>query len=489
MRDLISNIGGTDYAAFAITGVIVLIFTLVYLWWNEQSAGKLSCPGLSSKDETLGNLGMLTKDGGLHQFLLDNHKKMGPIFSFYWGKELVVSLGAPNLWKDVQMLFDRPTNQYDLFKPLIGASSIQYINAPHGRKHRQLHDRYYSFSAIGSYFSKFTQIGEELVKSWSKVNKEEMVPLRQHMIATALKSILRTSFGSEHLKTNKEILKFQQAYDVCWREMEIRLGGDFPQADSKRMKDFDENLLYMKKITKEILDCQRKLKASGIKSTNFLDILIEDESLYENDDQICDMIITYIIGGFHTTGNLLTWVVYFICQHPEVEEKLMNEINQLLTGGETLKTVKQCEELKYMKQVIDESLRCSVLAPYAARYSDYDIVVGGHIIPKQTPIILALGAMLYNEKTFPQPSRFDPDRFSEENSKKRHPLAFQPFGFAGKRKCPGYRFAYYEVFAFLTAMLQNYKISLVEGKPVEMVHSLVTQPKEEIWVSLEPRKK
>ena len=57
---------------------------------------------------SLGNLKSLTKDGGLHQFLLDNHKKFGPIFSFYWGKELTVSLASQSLWKCVVSLFDRP---------------------------------------------------------------------------------------------------------------------------------------------------------------------------------------------------------------------------------------------------------------------------------------------------------------------------------------------------------------------------------------------
>ena len=55
---------------------------------------------------SLGNLDMITKEGGLHTFLLQHHKKFGAIFNFYWGKELVVSLGAPQLFKDVQMLFD-----------------------------------------------------------------------------------------------------------------------------------------------------------------------------------------------------------------------------------------------------------------------------------------------------------------------------------------------------------------------------------------------
>lgn len=58
---------------------------------------------------SLGNLAMITREGGLHKFLQQHHKKFGPIFSFYWGKELVVSLGSPQLFKDVQTLFDRPS--------------------------------------------------------------------------------------------------------------------------------------------------------------------------------------------------------------------------------------------------------------------------------------------------------------------------------------------------------------------------------------------
>ena len=83
--------------------------------------------------------------------------------------------------------------------------------------------------------------------------------------------------------------------------------------------------------------------------------------------------------------------------------------------------------------------------------------------------------------------RFDPERFSEDSVKSRHPLAFQPFGFAGKRKCPGYRFAYYEAYVFLSAIYRNFEVELVEGQKVEMIHGLVTTPKEEIWVKVQSK--
>jgi cytochrome P450 family 20 subfamily A len=86
-------------------------------------------------------------------------------------------------------------------------------------------------------------------------------------------------------------------------------------------------------------------------------------------------------------------------------------------------------------------------------------------------------------------SRFDPDRFSEDNVKSRPSLAFSPFGFAGKRKCPGYRFAYAESVTAIAIVLRRFKIKMVDDQVVVPVFGLVTHPAEEIWIQVEERKK
>ena len=66
-------------------------------------------------------------------------------------------------------------------------------------------------------------------------------------------------------------------------------------------------------------------------------------------------------------------------------------------------------------------------------------------------------------------------------------MAFQPFGFAGKRKCPGYRFSYAEAFVFLSVLIRRFKFTLVEGQVVEPAYGLVTSPKDEIWITVSER--
>ena len=84
--------------------------------------------------------------------------------------------------------------------------------------------------------------------------------------------------------------------------------------------------------------------------------------------------------------------------------------------------------------------------------------------------------------------RFDPERFSPENRKEIPPYGFQPFGFAGKRKCPAYRFSYAEGTVFLSVLLRKFKIRMVPGQTVIKDYGFVTRPKEEIWITVEPRK-
>jgi cytochrome P450 family 20 subfamily A len=84
-------------------------------------------------------------------------------------------------------------------------------------------------------------------------------------------------------------------------------------------------------------------------------------------------------------------------------------------------------------------------------------------------------------------NRFDPERFSEVNSKGRPTIAFSPFGFAGRRQCPGYRFAYVEASILLVTALTKVKFVLVPGQEVKATYHIVTRPKEEIWVKIVKR--
>ncbi|XP_013394727.1 cytochrome P450 20A1-like [Lingula anatina] len=145
-------------------------------------------------------------------------------------------------------------------------------------------------------------------------------------------------------------------------------------------------------------------------------------------------------------------------------------------------------QLVYIRQVMEETLRMAVLAPIAARYDEEkDVTLGGYVIPPGTPIIQALGVGYSDPSIWPNPEKFDPDRFSPEKVAERHPYSFQPFGFAGNRKCPAYRFAYAEVTTVLANILLKFQVHHVNGLGVKAMYGLVTTPEDEVWLTLTSR--
>ncbi|CAF3420885.1 unnamed protein product [Rotaria sp. Silwood1] len=193
-----------------------------------------------------------------------------------------------------------------------------------------------------------------------------------------------------------------------------------------------------------------------------------------------------LVGGFHTTGNLLTWILYYLGKDENIQQRLFDELIE--TYNTKFPSFDQIDKMPFLSNIIHEGLRASVLAPWAARVSmDSDINVCGKNIPAGTPIIQALGVLLQDDKIWINPSEFNPDRFDQEN-KKLPKLAFSPFGFAGKRICPGYRFAEYEAGLFIAGIIRIYKVTLVDPtSPVVPVHQLVTSPRDEIFVHFNKR--
>ncbi|GFS11480.1 cytochrome P450 20A1 [Elysia marginata] len=260
-------------------------------------------------------------------------------------------------------------------------------------------------------------------------------------------------------------------------ELAKLLGSPDHGTEAYATQKFKEAMDFMEKTVKSAVEHYRKTTCQGN--------LVVDEILeYTSDEKVvlADC-MTYLIGSFHNTGNMLASGLFFLAKHQDIQEKLYNEIIQVL-GEDGLVDESNFKHLRYLRQVIDESIRCGAFGTFAARYQEADTTLGGYKIPKNTPVIQALGTVMRDEKIWPKPTKFDPDRFNEDNSKNRSPFAFKPFGFSGKRICPGFKFVHPKSAVFLTTLLRRFKIMLHGEQQIEFEHGLATHSTEEMWAKI-----
>lgn len=239
---------------------------------------------------------------------------------------------------------------------------------------------------------------------------------------------------------------------------------------------FQEHLEFFKKTVQDIVDQRLNLIQNSTDRECFLDYLIAHwKTINTSKNFLRDEAITNFVGGFHTTGNLLTWLIYYIASNKPVQERLRSEANSMDISTTPIR------KFKYHEAVLKETLRLSILAPFAGRCSDEEITIAGYTVPPATPIVLALGVSFIDPNNgWIEPEKFNPDRFldSHPNSK----IKFSPFGFAGGRVCPGYNYTYYFGILLLHSIVKNFKLDIEgDGKP-ERIYGLVTKPDKKISV-------
>ena len=467
--------------------LLAILFLLSIIWFvyyrPSRSKKQSSVPGVSASDSELGNLGDIGKAGSLHEYLTHLHRKFGPIVSFYWYKEPVISIASPEAFHQTRRLFDRPVSLFAQFEPMIGKHSIEYANGDTGKFRRKHHyDAALSLNTLRHhFFGIFETILREKLYQWQK-EQGQSIGLHNEMLTMAIRSVMLAIFGTSILSGDEQ--RIEQAYNTCWHEMEMRVQGH--PTDRKREIEFQQARNYFFDKVKEIIaETRERSDDDGQKC--FIDYLLNDSENVVSEEHICDEVITMFVGGFHTTGNLLTWMLYYLAKDQDVQQRLYDELVQIYETE--FPSFEQMEQMSYLNNIFNESLRLSVLAPWAARISTEDeLVICGHTIPVGTSIVQALGVVLHDENIWPNPEQFNPDRFNPVNKKKLPTFAFSPFGFAGKRICPGYRFAQYEACLFIAGIIRAFRVTLVDPKsPVISVHGLVTAPKDEIFVQFTRR--
>ncbi|MEU6808021.1 cytochrome P450 [Streptomyces sp. NPDC046831] len=169
-------------------------------------------------------------------------------------------------------------------------------------------------------------------------------------------------------------------------------------------------------------------------------------------------VITFLVAGHETTSGALSFALYYLARHPEVAARARAEVDRVW-GREARPGYEQVAKLRYVRRVLDESLRLWPTAPAFAREALRDTVLAGEHPMRRGAWALVLTPMLHRDPEVwgADPERFDPDRFDARAVRARPPHVFKPFG-TGARACIGRQFALHEATLVLGLLLRRYEL-------------------------------
>lgn len=273
---------------------------------------------------------------------------------------------------------------------------------------------------------------------------------------------------------------------------------------SKDGREMNRNLTVLHSFTNKIIT-ERKAnwKNGGEEIVNqnddimgkkkrlaFLDLLLETSEkgpVRLSDADLREEVDTFMFEGHDTTTAGIAWALFLLALHPDIQQQCYDELELIFQGSDRPATVKDFGEMKVLDRVIKETLRLYPSVPIIGRMLSEDVQIDEYTIPAGCTVVIEIFSLHMNEKHFPDPERFDPDRFLPEISVGRHPYAYIPFS-AGSRNCIGQKFAVYEEKSILSSIIRKYRFTTnVTRETTDRVLELITRPIDGIPLILEKR--
>ncbi|XP_007227997.3 cytochrome P450 [Astyanax mexicanus] len=209
-------------------------------------------------------------------------------------------------------------------------------------------------------------------------------------------------------------------------------------------------------VQKKMAEIQEKVKQGQPIEGEYLTHLLVSEQM--SPTEVLGSITELLLAGVDTTSNTISWALYHLAREPEIQQRLYEEVISVCPGDKVTSS-EDISKMPWLKAVVRETLRLYPVVPGNARViADNEIVVGGHLFPKNTLFHLCHYAVSYDEKIFPEPQVFSPQRWLRgEKQIGQHPFGSVPFGF-GIRACLGRRLAELEMYLLLSRLIKHYEV-------------------------------
>ena len=351
------------------------------------------------------------------------------------------------------------------------------------RRQRKLIQPAFHQSRIAAYAEIMVGYAERMLASWSD---GQALDIHEAMMRLTLGIVAKTLFDADVSHEAEDVdaaLAVLMGKFLPQAGMALLLPTWIPLPTSRLLKR------AVGRLDKVIYGIIEQRRVSGQMSGDLLSAFLQaqdDEGLGMTDRQLHDEIMTLFLAGHETTANVLSWTWLLLGQNPEVEQKLIEELTRVLGGRVPVPA--DLPQLVYTDAVLRESMRLYPPVWVIGRRALAAFRLGDYEIPADTNVLISQYLMHRDARYFPEPDRFDPDRWSagDPRAAALPRFAYFPFG-GGPRVCVGAGFAMMEAVLLLATIAQQFQIQIPPGEKISMQPSVTLRPRSGIPTELKRR--
>ncbi|XP_058536589.1 cytochrome P450 3A6-like [Ochotona princeps] len=441
---------------------------------------------------------------GMWHFDMKCYKKYGNKWGLFEGRQPVLVITDPEMTKKVLLkeCYSSFTNGRS-FGPLgIMKNALTNSKDEEWKRLRTLLSPTFTSGKLREMLPIISHYGDVLVKNLSQeAEKGKPVNLKEILEAYSMDVITATSFG-----VNIDSLRNPQDPFLKNLRRLLNLNLFSPLLFSVTLFPFLTPVYealnvtrYPRDVTDFLITSVEKIKEERLKDkkkhrVDFLQLMINSQNSKEvdsykalTDTELVAQSIMFLFGGYETTSNTLSFIMYLLATHPDVQQKLQQEIDTAFSN-KMLVTYDAVMQMEYLDMVVNETLRLYPLATRIERICKKDIEINGVFIPKGTIVAIPTYALHQDLKYWTKPCEFRPERFNKKNKDNINPYVYLPFG-AGPRNCIGMRFALMNIKLALVRLMQNFSFKPCKETqiPPKLATHGILKPKKPIILKIVSR--
>lgn len=402
----------------------------------------------------------------------------GDIIMYKILNKKVYMINHPDFVKHVLQTNHKNYHKSPGYRPLrlLGGMGIFTNDGEDWLRSRRFYQPAFNHKAVTSYFDVVAKNADELLDEWSdktSINaSKDMSKITMNVICETLFST-RIPFGSD-----------------LWNDMTFALEWIGQRAlrnpfvtplwiPTKNNRRFKRSVRNLNKVIYGIID---EKKNDNQHPNDLLSRFMnpEEEGFKGmNDEELRDEMMTIFIAGHESSANVLSWALYEIAQHPEVQHKLRQEVDAIDWANFNFQDL---HALSYCTQVLNETMRLYPPLWHIGRMNLKDDEIGGYKIPAGSHIRMSPLVLQRSAKFWDKPDVFDPERFTNDKVKERNQFLHFPFG-AGPRLCAGRNFAMMEMVVILAKIIKSHQLHYL-GATAEMSPKMTLRSVDDIRIEL-----